>query len=116
MFNLFKVKKLEAQVESLKADLKRAREEASAKVMDDCHACDFVIDWKNLNAFSVERHGGPKNAYTIIGYYAGSGEQKRVEEWKFFCSQEQHNKLAQEFRNGIAKKADTALREYSTST
>jgi hypothetical protein len=111
MFNIFKVKKLEAQVESLKADLKRAREEANVKVMDDCHSCDFVIDWENLDAFSVERHGGPKTAYTIIGYYVHHADNtKSVDEWKFFCSQEQHNKLAQEFRDGITKKNNSSVR------
>jgi hypothetical protein len=110
MFNVDKVKQLEAQVESLKADLKRAREENNIKVMADCHGSEFVIDWTNLDAFSIERQGGAKVAYTIIGYFAGSGEQRRVEEWKFFCSQEQHNKLAQEFRDGIAKKNNSTVR------
>ncbi len=110
MFNTLKVKQLEAQVESLKADLKRAREENNTKVMADCHGSDFVIDWTNMDAFSIERQGGPKVAYTIIGYYNTVDGVRTVDEWKFFCSQEQHNKLAQEFRDGIAKKNNSAVR------
>jgi hypothetical protein len=111
MFNIFKVKKLEAQIEALKADLKRARESANRDVMQDCHECDFVIDWTNLDAFSVERHGGPKTAYTIIGYYVHHADKtKSVDEWKFFCSQEQHDKLAQEFRDAITTKNNSAVR------
>jgi len=100
-------------IASYVADVKRLTREQDEKIVADCHAADFVVDWKNLNAFSVERHGGEKEAYTIIGYYDKDG---CVDEWKFYCSLSQHNKLAQEFRNGIANKADSALREYSTST
>jgi hypothetical protein len=100
-------------INSYVADVKRLTRAQDDKVVADCHAADFVVDWNNLNVFSVERHGGEKEAYTIIGYFDKDG---CVDEWKFYCSLEQHNKLAQEFRNGITKKADSALREYSTST
>jgi len=100
-------------INSYVADVKRLTKEQDEKVVADCHSADFVVDWKRLNVFSVERHGGEKEAYTIIGYFDKDG---CIDEWKFYCSLEQHNKLAQEFRNGIAKKADSALREYSTST
>ena len=100
-------------INSYVADVKRLMREQDDKVVADCHSADFVVDWNKLNVFSVERHGGEKEAYTIIGYFDKDG---CIDEWKFYCSLEQHNKLAQEFRNGITKKADSALREYSTST
>jgi hypothetical protein len=110
MFNIRRVKQLETEVAQLKADLKRAREENNIKVMADCHGSEFVIDWANMDAFSIERQGGAKVAHTIIGYYNTVNGVRTVDEWKFFCSQEQHNKLAQEFRDGIAKKNNSAVR------
>lgn len=100
-------------IASYVADVKRLTRAQNDKVITDCHAADFVVDWEKINAFSVERHGGEPEAYTIIGYYDKDG---CVDEWKFYCSLEQHNKLAKEFSNGITKKADLALRQYSTST
>lgn len=100
-------------INSYVADVKRLTRAQEDKVIADCHAAEFVVDWKAMNAFSLERHGGEKEAYTIIGYFDKDG---CVDEWKFYCSLEQHNKLAQEFRDGITKKANLALREYSCST
>lgn len=110
MFNVVKVKELESQIAQLKADLKRAREENNVKVMADCHASEFVIDWTNMDAFSIERQGGAKVAHTIIGYYNTVNGVRTVDEWKFFCSQEQHNTLAQEFRDAITTKNNSAVR------
>lgn len=88
----------DALIKSLQADLDRLREEKEEKVRADVQASTFVIDWKNMDAFSIERMGDAKEAYTIIGYYTHSADGSReVSEWKFYCSQEQHDKLAKEF-------------------
>lgn len=94
-------------INSYVADVKRLTRAQDDKIITDCHAAEFVVDWDKINAFSVERHGGEKEAYTIIGYYDKDG---CVDEWKFYCSLAQHNKLAKEFANGIAKKNDSTVR------
>jgi hypothetical protein len=114
MFNLEKIKKLEQDIQerdklinSYVADVKRLQKRQDEDIVKDCHSAEFVVDWNLINAFSVERHGGEKEAYTIIGYWDKDSE---VAEWKFYCSLNQHNKLAQEFRDGIAKKNDSTVR------
>jgi hypothetical protein len=86
-------------VESLQADLDRLRKEKSEEVRADVQASTFVIDWKNMDVFSIERMGDDgKEAYTVLGYWiADSDGSKHVHEWKFYCSHEQHEKLAKEF-------------------
>jgi hypothetical protein len=88
----------DALIKSLEADLDRLRKEKDEEVRVDVQSSTFVIDWKNMDAFSVERMGEAKEAYTIIGYYAKTeNDVREVAEWKFYCSQEQHEKLAKEF-------------------
>ena len=118
MFDLYRklrneIAEKDKLINSYVADVKRLTREQDEKIIADCHAADFAVDWDKLNAFSVERHGGEKEAYTIIGYYDKDG---CVDEWKFYCSLAQHNKLAKEFKDGLTKKNDSALRQYSTST
>ena len=92
-----------AMIKSLQADLDRCREVKDVEIRKDVQSSEFVINWKNLDAFSVERMGDPKESYTIIGYWNTSGGEREVAEWKFYCSQEQHNKLAKEFRESMKK-------------
>jgi hypothetical protein len=88
----------DALIKSLQADLDRLREEKADEVRADVQSANFVIDWKVMNAFSVERMGDAKEAYTIIGYWnKNESGLAYVAEWKFYCSLEQHQKLAKEF-------------------
>ena len=112
MFDLYRRLKNELDeknklINSYVADVKRLTREQDEKIVADCHAAEFVVDWDKINAFSVERHGGEKEAYTIIGYHDKDG---CVDEWKFYCSLTQHNKLAKEFADGIAKKTNSTVR------
>lgn len=116
MFNLKLIKKLQSDIKerdklinSYAADVKRLQKKQSDDIVKDCHSSEFVVDWSNcnFNPFSLERHGGEKEAYTIIGYF---DKDNKVAEWKFYCSLEQHNKLAEEFRNAITKKNNSAVR------
>ena len=88
----------DALIQSLQADLDRLRAEKDEEIRKDVNSAEFVIDWKNMDAFSIERMGDVKEAYTVIGYWVVEGGERRVHEWKFYCSVEQHNKLAEEFR------------------
>ena len=88
-------------IKSLEADLERLRKERDEVVRADVQSSTFVIDFKNLDVFSVERMGeGSADAYTILGYWVHHPDgSKSVDEWKFYCSHEQHEKLAKEFQD-----------------
>lgn len=110
LFNTLEVQRLkndiasrDAMIQSLQADLDRLRVEKDKQIRDDVNSSEFVIDWKNMDAFSIERMGDVKQAYTVIGYWVVENGEKRVHEWKFYCSVEQHNKLAEEFNKGKKK-------------
>ena len=92
-------------IKSLEADLFRLREEKNEEVRKDVQSSTFVIDWKNMNAFSIERMGdGGHEAYTIIGYFLKDSDGcNNVHEWKFYCSLKQHEKLAKEFADANGK-------------
>jgi uncharacterized protein Veg len=105
------IRKLENEIESLKADNDRLRKQKKDAVQEDVSTSTFVIDWNNMNAFSVERMGDHNEAYTIIGYWnKNESGIAYVAEWKFYCSQEQHEKLAKEFSDGITKKNNSSVR------
>jgi uncharacterized protein Veg len=105
------IRKLENEIESLKADNDRLRKQKKDAVTADVQSSTFVIDWSNMNAFSIERMGEYAEAYTIIGYWnKNESGVAYVAEWKFYCSQEQHEKLAKEFADGIAKKINSTMR------
>jgi hypothetical protein len=94
----YRIAELERYTEQLNADLARMRKEKSEEVLADVQSSTFVIDWKNMDVFSVERMGDDgKEAYTILGYWVTENGNKVVSEWKFYCSHEQHEKLAKQF-------------------
>jgi len=93
-----------ATIKSLQADLDRLRDEKDVESRQEVQASEFAIDWVNMDAFSIERMGDPKGNYTVIGYYQTTGGDRIVAEWKFYCSLEQHNKLADEFKKQVKKK------------
>lgn len=93
-----------AIIKSLQADLDRLQNKKDIEVKKDVQNAEFVIDWKNMDAFSIERMGDPKDNYTVIGYWVVESGEKRVHEWKFYCSLDQHNKLAKEFKEYGKKK------------
>jgi recombinational DNA repair protein RecR len=112
MFNFGKVHDLQCRVDELEFELKHAEKriksyqdeianmnkERDDKVQADCETATFVIDWKNMDVFSLERMGDHKTAYTVLGHWVKNTDgTKEVHEWKFYCSHEQHEKLAKQF-------------------
>lgn len=101
------IKMLHAQI----AEMQAAKVDA---IKADVNSSEFNIKWDKMDAFSIERMGDHQSAYTVIGYFLTDEHNvKHVHEWKFYCSQEQHNRLAKEFTNGIAKANNTPVRERS---
>ena len=85
-------------------------------IKEDVNTSVFKIDWNKMDAFSIERMGDNNAAYTVIGHHMTDEHNvKHIHEWKFYCSHEQHNKLAEEFNNGTAKANNFAVRERSHS-
>ena len=114
----YKISDLERQVnvrektiEQLEFRIKQLEHEKIDTIKADVNSSEFGIKWDKMDAFSIERMGDHQSAYTVIGYYLTDEHNvKHVHEWKFYCSQEQHNKLAGEFNNGIAEKNNSGVR------
>jgi hypothetical protein len=124
MFNFFetaqlkrKIKEQEEMIDrrdddinNLQFRVKQLEQEKIDSIKNDVNTSEFKIDWNKMDAFSIERMGDHQSAYTVIGYYMTDEHNvKHVHEWKFYCSQEQHNKLAEEF-NGTPKKTNSSVR------
>lgn len=110
-----RISELQHELESTKALLRVAEKELEAKnetiraYLNSAKDNTFVIDWKAMNAFSVERIAREGSVYTIIGYilqndYEDDKKQSLVKEWTLYCSEEQHEKLASEFQAYIKDK------------
>ena len=125
MFNFFKLAEAKREIDNLKdrirrrdddiirleGELKKMSLEKADAIKADVNSSDFEIDWTRMRAFSIERMGDHASAYTVIGHHMTDEHNvNHIHEWKFYCSQEQHNKLAQEFRDGIAKKNNSTVR------
>ena len=73
------------------------------------HDSDVMIDFDTMRVFSIERCGDASNIKTIIGYYVNNPivskdgktvvDRDEVKEWSLYCSEEQHAKLIQDFKN-----------------
>lgn len=76
----------------------------------------FEFDFKAMRAFSVERNFHNGEWCTIIGYLRDESERSTdpngyhsvltnttVKEWYYYCDDENHKRLAAEFKNVISK-------------
>lgn len=98
-------------IEQLEQRIRAMELEKIDSIKNDVNTSEFGIKWDKMDAFSIERMGDHQSAYTVIGYYLTDEHNvKHVHEWKFYCSQEQHNKLAEEFKNGTTKKNNSTVR------
>ena len=80
MFNFWKIadlkdeifhlnKRIESrdiQIERLQAELNKMSLEKADSIKKDVETSEFEIDWKNMDAFSVERMGDNSCAYTVV--------------------------------------------------
>ena len=62
---------------------------------------EFELDFKAINAFSIERTVQGDQAVTIIGYKDKDGT---IGQWTFQCSEEKHRQLAEQFKKDILGK------------
>ncbi len=89
---------LENEIKNLKAFI--------ASLEDKARKCTFTFDFNAVNAFSVERNWNNGKVCTVIGYTIDEQtihdggkilDKQIVKEWYLYCSEEQHEKLVEEF-------------------
>lgn len=110
---------LQNQLDALKKEnesLKYSNDAYKSRLETEMNSASFVIDWKTMNVFSVERMWSNGLHKTIIGYllaepviYTESDDQRVthkdvVREWSLYCSAEMHEKLANEFKEYLEEK------------
>jgi hypothetical protein len=104
---------LKVEIEDLKKEnerLKYANTEYQARLIGEMSKASFSVDWKTMNAFSVERGWDNGTHKTTIGYLLQEpcvhtehdGNQNVVykdivREWVLYCSADEHERLVKEF-------------------
>ncbi len=117
-FSLFGIKyklendDLKDRVKELENELKSANK-IIADVNGEIADAEPAIDWKRMNAFSVERNAMNNKPCTIIGYIleepvsVTEGETTTkdvVREWTLYCNAARHKALVAEFREYLKTK------------
>lgn len=77
----------------------------------------FEFDFKAMRAFSIERNYHNDQYCTIVGYLSDEVERSsdtnghlyvttntKVKEWYFYCDEENHKRLAKEFKKFVEAK------------
>ena len=80
---------LKVELEDLKNENKRLKDVIKGEISNAA----FSIDWKIMNAFSIERNYDDRSIKTIIGYFVNNG----VHAWSLYCSADEHERLVKEF-------------------
>lgn len=92
--------KYKKQLEDLQTQYDLLVSENSKKA----YQSSVAIDFKAMNAMSIERRLNESNEpITIIGYALHS-DSKELIDWYIFCSNETHEKLVEEFKQYIKNK------------
>ena len=102
MFNFFKetrdILSLKEELEDTQRLLQQA-EDKLEKILHRSMNCEIGFDFNVVKVFSIERNYEEDIPHTIVGYVLPEpSESDRVREWFLYCSDEQHEKLVEEFR------------------
>jgi len=100
---------LKVQLEEAKRDAsqwkqsyERLKDRHDAAVTKDRLESDFACNFKQMNAFAIERNVNNDAPCTIVGYkVVGDDGKEVIKEWYMYCSVERHNQLAAEFRKYV---------------
>lgn len=101
--------------DNLRKRLNELRGNRYKEVMEDLNKSSFSFDWERGGAFAVERiheFDDDLEIYittTVIGYHKSVPTAENPNtvvngEWRFYCSQEEHERLVKEFNEYRAKK------------
>ena len=82
---------------ALSGRLTKQRREFDEIIDNKNKGCSIVLDFYNVDVFSIERNEGR----TIVGHWITTNEpQKRqIRQWYFDCNTEVHEKLVAEYRD-----------------
>lgn len=96
----YEIDRLNALVDQLQLENKTLNEQ----ILNDARSATMVIDFANMDVFSVERVVGNSGPDTIIGHWVVDADGvKNSAEWVLHCTTETHEKLVDEFKNSIKK-------------
>lgn len=108
--NFFKNKSLELQNKIMAEALQKAQDEAKrmreayetqlSANYKSTYDSEFALDYRQMNAFSIERLCRDGQAVTVIGYFLNS----QVREWNLYCNEERHQELVNQFKLYLEKK------------
>jgi hypothetical protein len=100
-----KVVQLESDVERTVRELESVRKELAefkASIDNESRNASVVIDFKNMDVFSIERITKDDVPHTIIGHWVYSDAEgdagKRSSEWILYCSLNIHEQLVKDFK------------------
>jgi len=78
------------------------KEDAATIEREKSRACHVVLDYDNIDIFSIER----TNDITIIGYWISTDDgdvPKRSKEWNLHCNTDVHETLVAEYRASLSR-------------
>ena len=81
-------------------------EENLKKTQSTTSVASMVVDFSNIDVFSIERNTSSDGvACTVIGYWIEDKDGvKANQEWYLFCNNDTHEKIIAEFKKHMAKK------------
>ncbi len=92
---------LQSKVDALNLQM----EEINAATLKAASLTSMVVDFSNIDAFSIERNVSDDVPHTVIGYWLADGTGvKSLHEWYLGCSEETHERLVSEFKEYVKAK------------
>jgi len=93
-----RIAELQNEINKLTQDLDRYKKWVES-VQDTARKSSASVDFKSLNAFSIERMVKDHGPCTIIGYYPNPDEKtkEKVKEWYIYCDDTVHENLVKQF-------------------
>jgi hypothetical protein len=104
------IEKTKRELDSLvseNANLVARIKELTDRLDDEYSKATYAIDWKEMNAFSIERMKENNIPKTVIGYILTEPVVSTdsdnvtykdiVREWTLYCSHEEHQRLVKQF-------------------
>jgi hypothetical protein len=69
---------------------------------EEARKCTVVVDWKMIDAASLERNTDTNGEHTLLGLK--KKDTNELHSWMFYCSRERHEELALEFHEYLNNK------------
>jgi len=107
MFNQEKVKELQQVIKAYDVALKKANDSLN-EINQKTLVSSFAFDFNLTSAFSIERIVKNNIPVTSIGFFFSPDStitaNREIREWFFYCNEQTHEKLVEDFNQYIEKK------------